>query len=168
MEYGVGIHGEPGIRREPIAQAGDFRIVCRSLDAVVGLTGLGRRRNVGHGRCGHRAADLKRRRGAGELAARMVDSLCQELGESKRVAVLVNGFGATPLMELYLFKLGMAAAGTGPLTLNAGASLGALSSSSSSSSSFSRDREAPAMSMLVYGLCPQDRRSRRRGRQDSG
>ncbi len=61
MEYGVGIHGEPGIRREPIAQAG-------------------------------------------ELAARMVDSLCQELGESKRVAVLVNGFGATPLMELYLFN----------------------------------------------------------------
>ena len=61
MEYGVGIHGEPGIRREPIAQAG-------------------------------------------KLAARMVDSLCQELGESKRVAVLVNGFGATPLMELYLFN----------------------------------------------------------------
>lgn len=60
MEYGVGIHGEPGIRREPIAQAG-------------------------------------------VLAERMVESLCQELGGAKRVAVLVNGFGATPLMELYLF-----------------------------------------------------------------
>lgn len=61
MEYGVGIHGEPGIQREPVAQACD-------------------------------------------LAARMVESLCQESGDPKRVAVLVNGFGATPLMELYLFN----------------------------------------------------------------
>lgn len=60
MEYGVGIHGEPGIRREAVAPAS-------------------------------------------ELAARMVESLCQELNGAKRVAVLVNGFGATPLMELYLF-----------------------------------------------------------------
>lgn len=63
MEYGVGIHGEPGIRREAIASAS-------------------------------------------ELAKRTVDSLCQELNLAgkERVAVLVNGFGGTPLMELYLFN----------------------------------------------------------------
>lgn len=63
MEYGVGIHGEPGIRREPTATAA-------------------------------------------ELASRMVDALSQELAltGSERVALLVNGFGGTPLMELYLLN----------------------------------------------------------------
>ena len=62
MEYGVGIHGEPGIRREKMAPAA-------------------------------------------ELAGRMVEALSAELelAQGQRVAVLVNGFGATPLMELYLF-----------------------------------------------------------------
>lgn len=63
IEYGVGIHGEPGIRRESM------------LDAK-------------------------------ELAGRMIVSLCNELGlkasSKQRVAVLTNGFGATPLMELYI------------------------------------------------------------------
>lgn len=63
MEYGVGIHGEPGIRREKVATAD-------------------------------------------ELAQRMVDALLQSLGADagQRVAVLVNGFGGTPLQELYLFN----------------------------------------------------------------
>lgn len=65
IEYGVGIHGEPGIRRENM------------IDAQ-------------------------------ELAARMVLSLCNDLGikngDGGRVALLVNGFGATPLMELYLLN----------------------------------------------------------------
>ncbi|MCL2856256.1 MAG: dihydroxyacetone kinase subunit DhaK [Oscillospiraceae bacterium] len=63
MEYGVGIHGEPGIRREALTSAR-------------------------------------------ELAQRMVCSLCDELqvGKGQRVAVLINGFGATPLMELYLMN----------------------------------------------------------------
>ncbi|MBU5332346.1 dihydroxyacetone kinase subunit DhaK [Anaerocolumna aminovalerica] len=66
MEYGVGIHGEPGIQRS----------------------------NVMH---------------ADELANKMIDSLCKELAlntslEKQRVAVLINGFGATPLMELYLLN----------------------------------------------------------------
>lgn len=61
MEYGVGIHGEPGIRREKI-----------------------------------QAAD--------ELATRMVNDLLKDLGDVKEVAVLVNGFGATPLQELYVFN----------------------------------------------------------------
>ncbi len=62
MEFGVGIHGEPGVRREKVMSAD-------------------------------------------ELAVRLVDSLLQELPEdgcSEGIAVLVNGFGGTPLQELYL------------------------------------------------------------------
>jgi dihydroxyacetone kinase len=64
MEYGVGIHGEPGIQRE--------RMV-----------------------------------GAKDLADRMVSSLTQELSigdADARVALLVNGFGASPMMELYILN----------------------------------------------------------------
>lgn len=63
MEYGVGIHGEPGIQREEL------------LDAAT-------------------------------LAKRMTSSLCEELqlknGAKEPVALMINGFGATPLMELYV------------------------------------------------------------------
>ncbi|GLI04076.1 dihydroxyacetone kinase [Paenibacillus tyrfis] len=65
MEYGVGIHGEPGQRREKIVSAD-------------------------------------------ELAKRMTTELLKDLGirdgANAEVAVLVNGFGATPLQELYLFN----------------------------------------------------------------
>ncbi|GAA0403696.1 dihydroxyacetone kinase subunit DhaK [Paenibacillus motobuensis] len=65
MEYGVGIHGEPGIRREELVSAD-------------------------------------------ELAKRMVESLLDNLHLSdpteQEVAVLINGFGATPLQELYLLN----------------------------------------------------------------
>ncbi|MGW9123874.1 dihydroxyacetone kinase subunit DhaK [Paenibacillus chitinolyticus] len=65
MEYGVGIHGEPGIRRESVLTADD-------------------------------------------LARRMVAELLQSLPEDEdnapEVAVLVNGFGGTPLQELYLLN----------------------------------------------------------------
>lgn len=65
MEYGVGIHGEPGIKREKILSA----------DA---------------------------------LAERMVESLLNDLkidsGHSAEVALLINGFGGTPLQEQYLFN----------------------------------------------------------------
>lgn len=65
MEYGVGIHGEPGIRREKL------------------LT-------------------------ADELAERMISALLASLNldqpEGGEVVVLVNGFGATPLQELYLLN----------------------------------------------------------------
>lgn len=65
IEYGVGIHGEPGIKKEPILPA----------DA---------------------------------LAEKMVNALLNELqitGSSKgEVALLVNGFGGTPLQELYLLN----------------------------------------------------------------
>lgn len=61
MEYGVGIHGEPGIRREK----------TMSADA---------------------------------LAERMINDLLRDLGDLSDAAVLVNGFGSTPLQELYVFN----------------------------------------------------------------
>jgi dihydroxyacetone kinase len=65
MEYGVGIHGEPGIRRE-------------------------------------------KRISADELANRMVTELLASLNlkdnAAEEIAVLVNGFGGTPLQELYLLN----------------------------------------------------------------
>lgn len=63
IEFGVGIHGEPGIKREKISTAD-------------------------------------------ELSARIVDAISKDLklAENDEVAVLVNGFGATPLMELNLMN----------------------------------------------------------------
>ncbi len=68
IEYGVGIHGEPGIRREPLQDAKT-------------------------------------------LARRMTKAVCDELqlAEGTRAAVMVNGFGATPLMELYVLYSDVAA-----------------------------------------------------------
>ncbi|MBG9735528.1 dihydroxyacetone kinase subunit DhaK [Paenibacillus alvei] len=64
IEYGVGIHGEPGIRREKIASAD-------------------------------------------ELAHKMVADLFRDMkiseGSQQELAVLINGFGGSPLQELYLF-----------------------------------------------------------------
>jgi dihydroxyacetone kinase-like protein len=67
MEVGVGIHGEPGRRREKIKPAG--LIVADLLDAIL--------------------TDLKPQRG-------------------REVLLHVNGFGGTPLMELYLLYHGAA------------------------------------------------------------
>ncbi|MEW9080544.1 dihydroxyacetone kinase subunit DhaK [Terrisporobacter glycolicus] len=63
MEFGVGIHGEPGIKREKITTAD-------------------------------------------ELASRIVDALSNDmkLNENDEIALLINGFGGTPLQELYLFN----------------------------------------------------------------
>ncbi len=65
IEYGVGIHGEPGIRREKMISAD-------------------------------------------ELAGQMINDLLKDFGidgdELTEIAVLVNGFGGTPLQELYLFN----------------------------------------------------------------
>lgn len=63
MEYGVGIHGEPGIQREKTVSAD-------------------------------------------ELANRMTNELVLELNLQKgdEAALLINGFGATPLQELYLLN----------------------------------------------------------------
>lgn len=62
MEYGVGIHGEPGISR---------------------------------------TASLSSK----ELAKKMVEDLAnhQNLQKEEEITLLLNGFGSTPLMELYLF-----------------------------------------------------------------
>ncbi len=63
IEFGVGIHGEPGIQREQLIPAD-------------------------------------------ELAKRMVTALQKDLliSEGDELAVLINGFGATPLQELYLMN----------------------------------------------------------------
>lgn len=63
MEYGVGIHGEPGVSREKI-------------------------------------------RSADELADRMVRSLAEtlDLKPDDEIALMINGFGGTPLQELYVFN----------------------------------------------------------------
>lgn len=63
IEYGVGIHGEPGIRREKMVTAD-------------------------------------------ELAAHTVSDLIRDmkLEGGEEIALLINGFGATPLQELYLFN----------------------------------------------------------------
>ncbi|WP_434793198.1 hypothetical protein TPDSL_24950 [Terrisporobacter petrolearius] len=63
MEFGVGIHGEPGIKREKITTADD-------------------------------------------LARKIVEALSKDmqLNETDEIALLINGFGGTPLQELYLFN----------------------------------------------------------------
>lgn len=62
FEYGIGIHGEPGYRREKIKPAKEM---------------------------------------AAELIGRLKEEFNWTTGD--RFAVLVNGMGGTPLMELYLF-----------------------------------------------------------------
>lgn len=65
IEYGVGIHGEPGIKRSKLISSD-------------------------------------------ELAQTMIDQILQDMdlnAQSKdEIAVMINGFGATPLQELYLFN----------------------------------------------------------------
>ena len=63
IEFGVGIHGEPGIERQKIASAD-------------------------------------------EMAKQMLDKILKELdfAENNDCAIIVNGLGATPLMELYLLN----------------------------------------------------------------
>ncbi|MGT2928801.1 dihydroxyacetone kinase subunit DhaK [Streptococcus dentasini] len=62
IEYGIGIHGEPGYQREKMKPSAEL---------------------------------------AKELVTKLVDSFQPKAGE--KYAVLVNGMGATPLMELYIF-----------------------------------------------------------------
>lgn len=61
MEFGVGIHGEPGIRRESLLPSHS-------------------------------------------LAQRLVNDLLADRPSLREAAVLVNGFGATPLQELYILN----------------------------------------------------------------
>ena len=68
MEFGLGIHGEPGVRRAPVENA----------DAL-----------------------------ARNLLSAVFDDLPFRRGD--RVAVLINGLGGTPLMELYILNRSVAA-----------------------------------------------------------
>ncbi|WP_084509149.1 dihydroxyacetone kinase subunit DhaK [Paenibacillus assamensis] len=63
IEYGVGIHGEPGIRREKIASA----------DVL-----------------------------AGKMVADLIRDMKLSGSEHHEIALLINGFGSSPLQELYL------------------------------------------------------------------
>jgi len=65
MEFGIGIHGEPGIKREKIATAD--QLAKRIVEAIL--------------------KDMK------------IDS-----NSNEEIALLINGFGGTPLQELYLFN----------------------------------------------------------------
>lgn len=65
IEFGVGIHGEPGVRREKISSAND-------------------------------------------LAAKMVNDILLDMkiddSNEEEIALMINGFGGTPLQELYLLN----------------------------------------------------------------
>ncbi|WP_250674051.1 dihydroxyacetone kinase subunit DhaK [Paraclostridium ghonii] len=65
IEFGVGIHGEPGVRREKMSSAG-------------------------------------------ELAKKMVNDILADMkiddSNEEEIALMVNGFGGTPLQELYLLN----------------------------------------------------------------
>lgn len=65
IEFGVGIHGEPGIRREKVASADEL---------------------------------------AEKIVAKLLAEMKLDKNSKDEVAVLINGFGATPLQELYLFN----------------------------------------------------------------
>ena len=65
IEYGVGIHGEPGIHREALLSA----------DAL-----------------------------AEKMTGALLEALKLDSSNSQEVAVLINGFGGTPLQELYLLN----------------------------------------------------------------
>lgn len=62
IEYGVGIHGEPGYRKEKLVSSQDL---------------------------------------AKELVGKLLESF--EATEGERYGILINGLGATPLMEQYIF-----------------------------------------------------------------
>ncbi|MCL2058478.1 MAG: dihydroxyacetone kinase subunit DhaK [Oscillospiraceae bacterium] len=89
MEYGVGIHGEPGIRREPIA--GAAALAGRMAAQICGELGFAPGGAAG-------TADGAGAAGAGGTGAA---GGAAEASGAQRAAVLINGFGATPLMELY-------------------------------------------------------------------
>ena len=52
-----------------------------------------------HGEPGRRRVKLMR---AGAMAAEMVNAIAADLGQRGEAILLINGFGATPLSELYL------------------------------------------------------------------
>jgi len=65
IEFGVGIHGEPGIKRETMKESKELAI---------------------------------------EMTAAILKDFGISAGYDKEVAVMVNGFGGTPLQELYLLN----------------------------------------------------------------
>ncbi len=52
-----------------------------------------------HGEAGVRKGNLQ---SADEITTELMDKILNEMGNSKKVSVLINGLGSTPLMELYI------------------------------------------------------------------
>lgn len=84
VEFGVGIHGEPGIGR--IAYDGLDGLVDKVFAELVANTGYSRPRRV-----------WNRDRGGWDEAP----AATAPLGAGARLGVMVNGLGGTPLSELY-------------------------------------------------------------------
>lgn len=74
IEFGVGIHGEPGIKREKMATADELAL---------------------------------------RVTGALLDDLHIDEDDSRDVALLINGFGSTPLQELYLLANAVAKVLTG-------------------------------------------------------
>lgn len=81
LEMGVGIHGEPGRRREAMREADD---IVKDLIAAI-LEDL-------------KASNLK----VSNSKASNLKASNLKLGKNSEALMMINGFGATPLMELYL------------------------------------------------------------------
>jgi len=85
MEYGVGIHGEPGIKREKILSADE--LASRMVAAITADLKLGVQKATVPG------------------SESKADSASDPHPEA---ALLINGFGATPLQELYVLTKSVA------------------------------------------------------------
>ncbi len=80
MEYGVGIHGEPGIKNEKMLSADELAV--RMTEALL--------------------QDFGKEKQAGKET--LVNGSYAKGDSSKEFAILINGFGATPLQELYVLN----------------------------------------------------------------
>lgn len=82
LEYGVGIHGEPGRKREKIVPADE--LAARMTEALL--------------------KDLGILKSAGDMTAESSATSAEPANTPSRIALLINGFGGTPLQELYLLN----------------------------------------------------------------
>jgi len=84
VEFGVGIHGEPGIARRAFSTVDELVVaVADEIFAEIGYTRSRRRWDRAAGAWTETTAEVER------------------FGATERLLVLVNGLGGTPLSELY-------------------------------------------------------------------
>ncbi|WP_042387768.1 dihydroxyacetone kinase subunit DhaK [Streptacidiphilus melanogenes] len=99
MEVGVGIHGEPGRRREKLATA--HEVAELALDAILAESVFADAADAAH------ATDVLDAADAADAAdvpgeADAAGKVARAGAGSVQVIVMVNGLGATPLSELYI------------------------------------------------------------------